>query len=125
MEKLTADHLSICYAARTSQKPFLALQDVTFQIREQEFVALVGPSGCGKSTLLLVIAGLMPIYTGRIQLDGKDITGPGYDRGMVFQSSALMPWRTVVNNVPMGWNYRDIRLKKQPIRQSIILPWLD
>ena len=65
-------------------------------------MALVGPSGCGKSTLLNVIAGLQTVTEGHCLLNGQEITGPGTDRAMVFQSPALMPWRTVMRNVTYG-----------------------
>jgi len=73
------------------------------QVGQLEFLALLGPSGCGKSTLLRMIDGLIPCDTGRILLDGTDVTGvPGHGRGMVFQTFDLFPWRTAVGNVEFG-----------------------
>jgi NitT/TauT family transport system ATP-binding protein len=83
-------------------RPVLALEDVSLDVRQREFLALLGPSGCGKSTLLYLIGGFLPIETGRILLDGAPIAGPGPDRGIVFQHFALFPWKTVRANVLYG-----------------------
>jgi NitT/TauT family transport system ATP-binding protein len=80
----------------------LALENVSLQVREREFLALLGPSGCGKSTLLYLIGGFLPIETGKILVDGKAVAGPGPDRGIVFQNFALFPWKTVRKNVLYG-----------------------
>ncbi|MGF1570445.1 MAG: ABC transporter ATP-binding protein [Nodosilinea sp.] len=78
---------------------FVAIQDVSMEIEPNTFVTIIGPSGCGKSTLLNMIAGLSPITSGDILLNGVPIIGPGPDRGMVFQNYALMPWMTVEENL--------------------------
>jgi NitT/TauT family transport system ATP-binding protein len=80
----------------------LALKDVSLNIRNREFLALLGPSGCGKSTLLYLIGGFLPTVTGSIRIDGKPVGGPGPDRGIVFQHFALFPWKTVRSNVLYG-----------------------
>jgi NitT/TauT family transport system ATP-binding protein len=77
----------------------LALRDVSFGVNEGEFVALVGPSGCGKTTLLRMVAGLIQPETGRILYNHKPLTAPPQDVGMVFQQPALLPWRSVVDNI--------------------------
>jgi NitT/TauT family transport system ATP-binding protein len=79
-----------------------ALSDVSFSVGDGEFVCLVGPSGCGKTTLFRTIAGLETPTDGEIRLDGDRVTGPGTDRGMVFQEYGLFPWRTVRGNVAFG-----------------------
>ncbi len=79
-----------------------ALADVTLHIQPGQFVCLVGPSGCGKSTLLNLIAGLEAPDEGEILVDGKRVDGPGPDRSMMFQDSALFPWLTVRKNVEFG-----------------------
>lgn len=85
------------YVTRTG--PLLAVDDMSMQIREREFVAILGPSGCGKSTLLKTIAGLLPPSRGRVLVDGQSVTRPLDRLGMVFQSPVLLRWRTVIGNV--------------------------
>ena len=79
-----------------------ALDNVSFEIGEREFVALLGPSGCGKSTLLYLVGGFLPVEQGAIRVEGKPVAGPGPDRGVVFQHFALFPWKTVLQNVLYG-----------------------
>jgi NitT/TauT family transport system ATP-binding protein len=79
-----------------------ALADVSLTIRDCEFLALLGPSGCGKSTLLYLIGGFLPITTGSVAIGDRLVTGPGPDRGVVFQHFALFPWKTVLQNVLYG-----------------------
>ncbi|WP_307717624.1 ABC transporter ATP-binding protein [Streptomyces sp. V4I23] len=81
---------------------FTALDGIDLEIAAGEFVVLVGPSGCGKSTLLDLLGGLARPTGGRILLDGAPVTGPGLDRGIVFQQYALLPWRTAQGNVEFG-----------------------
>jgi len=80
----------------------LALEDVSLEIRPEEFLAILGPSGCGKSTLLYLLGGFLPTEAGTIRVDGNPVTGPGADRGIVFQHFALFPWKTVRKNVLYG-----------------------
>jgi NitT/TauT family transport system ATP-binding protein len=75
---------------------------VSLEVREREFIALLGPSGCGKSTLLYLIGGFLPISSGTVRVRGAPVTGPGPDRGVVFQHFALFPWKTVLGNVLYG-----------------------
>jgi NitT/TauT family transport system ATP-binding protein len=91
-----------------------ALRGVDLEVREGEFIALVGRSGCGKSTLLRLIAGLVPASAGRIAVGGTPVTRPRQDVALMFQSPALLPWRTVADNVLLpvemfGWDKRDYR----------------
>jgi NitT/TauT family transport system ATP-binding protein len=79
-----------------------ALDNVDFRIGEGEFVALLGPSGCGKSTLLNLLAGFEPLSEGALTFDGRTISKPGPDRGVVFQEAALLPWLNVWENVTFG-----------------------
>lgn len=79
-----------------------ALADINLQINENELAVIVGPSGCGKSTLLNIVAGLEQASAGTLRLNGREIAGPGADRGMVFQSYTLFPWLTVQKNVEFG-----------------------
>ena len=79
-----------------------ALRDVALSVGAGEFVALVGTSGCGKSTLLYILGGFVPASSGRVMVAGRKVTGPGPDRGPVFQEFALFPWKTVLGNVMFG-----------------------
>jgi len=92
----------------------IALARTSLTIAPGEFICIVGPSGCGKTTLLHALDGLQTPTSGRILIDGREITGPGRDRAMVFQSASLMPWRTVVRNVTYG-----LELHGVPLRDAI------
>ena len=79
-----------------------ALRQIDAAVEQGEFIAVVGPSGCGKTTFLRIIAGLEPASSGEVLLDGRALHGPGGDRGFVFQSDSLLPWRTVFANAIIG-----------------------
>ena len=83
-------------------QPVPALAEVSFTVKEREFVAIVGPSGCGKTTCLRMAAGLEFPSTGTVSVGGKPVTGPGPDRAVVFQQFALFPWKTVYANIEFG-----------------------
>ncbi|MDA1277867.1 MAG: ABC transporter ATP-binding protein [Verrucomicrobia bacterium] len=111
-EELTVRGVSKSF--KTSRQTIRALEDVSLQIRGGEFVCLVGPSGCGKTTLLNIVAGLETPDEGTVLADGKQISGPGGDRMMMFQESALFPWLDVAGNVLFGLKLRsDINGKKR------------
>ncbi len=97
MEAIAVKGLSKRYASRDGA--IAALEDITFAVRDGDFIAVVGPSGCGKSTLLKILAGLLPPSGGDAVLRGTPIAGPRRDIGVVFQSPVLFPWRTVLDNV--------------------------
>ena len=86
----------------TSQGPAVIVKDFNLRIAKGEFVTLIGHSGCGKSTVLSMLAGLNAITSGGIILAGKELDGPGPDRGVVFQSPCLLPWMTAFENVMLG-----------------------
>ena len=98
--KLSIEHVSKEFSGRNGR--VLALDDVDLRICDGDFLVIVGPSGCGKSTLLELLSGLSAPTSGRLLLDGKPITGPGADRGIVFQQYALLPWRTAQKNVELA-----------------------
>ncbi|MEJ5178083.1 taurine ABC transporter ATP-binding subunit [Erwinia sp. MYb416] len=93
---LSVSHLRASYAGQ------LALQDINLSIGNGELVVVLGPSGCGKTTLLNLIAGFIPADGGSITLDSQPVSGPGADRGVVFQHEGLLPWRNVLDNVAFG-----------------------
>ncbi|HEY3751118.1 MAG TPA: ABC transporter ATP-binding protein [Pseudonocardiaceae bacterium] len=97
--KLAIDHVRIDYRSPVTHQPFCAVDDVSFTVPKGRLVSVIGPSGCGKSTLLGAIAGLVPYTGGQVTVDGEKVTKPGKDRAVVFQKSALLPWRTAEDNV--------------------------
>lgn len=88
----------------THTGPVVIVEEFDLNLDKGEYVALLGHSGCGKSTVLTMVAGLNPITTGGVAVDGREIDGPGPDRGVVFQSPCLMPWMTALDNVMLGVN---------------------
>ncbi|MCV7431171.1 ABC transporter ATP-binding protein [Mycolicibacterium bacteremicum] len=100
--KLSLQHVTKQFPIRGEDTPLTAIDDITIDLAAGEFLVLVGPSGCGKSTLLDLLGGLTTPTSGQILLDGRQITGPGLDRGIVFQQYALLPWRTARKNIEFG-----------------------
>ena len=101
MGKLRIDNVILRFTPRMGH-PVTALDRISLEVDENEFAVIVGPSGCGKSSLLRLVAGLIQPTAGAIYLDGKRVTKPGKDRGMVFQSYTLFPWLTVQDNLEFG-----------------------
>ena len=94
----------------------VAIADFDLSVKDGEFVCILGPSGCGKTTILRIIAGLETQSAGKILLNGKEISGPGSDRGMVFQEFALFPWRTVRRNVEFGLELKGVPPEERRVR---------
>jgi NitT/TauT family transport system ATP-binding protein len=108
VKSLSIRNLSKTYFDPYAGTNVTAVHDVSFEVKEGEFVSVVGPSGCGKTTILNMIAGFIPHSGGEILLDGVPVKGPGPDRGVVFQSFALFPWKTVLENVAFGPKMRGV-----------------
>ena len=99
-----------------------ALAEVNLTIKENEFITILGPSGCGKSTLLRIVGGLEEQTTGRVLLDGGEVSGPSEERGFVFQSYSLFPWLTVKENIEFGLKNKKVPLKE---REDISKEYID
>ncbi len=106
--QISLRHVSKIFPGRTgwlnkitgqASSDFIAIEDINLDIEHNTFVSIIGPSGCGKSTLLNIIAGLSSATSGDVKINGQIVDKPGPDRGMVFQSYALMPWMTVEGNI--------------------------
>jgi ABC-type nitrate/sulfonate/bicarbonate transport system ATPase subunit len=105
MGELRIENLSKSYQRKegwNTTRTLRVFDNVSFAVRDGEFVTIIGPSGCGKSTLLNLSAGLDPATSGSVYVDGRRVSGPGLDRGVVFQEFALFPWLTVVGNIEFG-----------------------
>lgn len=100
----------------------VVFDNVSVDIHRREFVAIIGPSGCGKSTFIRIVAGLDEATGGKMLLDGRPVTGPGPDRGMVFQGYTLFPWRTVKQNVMFGL---EMQGRSSVEAESTAREWLD
>ena len=100
--KLTVEGLTHRYPDEYTGESVHALDNINLEIQDGEFIAVVGPSGCGKSTLLNILAGLLPPREGVVKVAGTPVSGPGPDRGVVFQEHAILPWRTVARNIGHG-----------------------
>jgi NitT/TauT family transport system ATP-binding protein len=100
--KLEARQVGIRYRRQRTGDELIAVDGVDLAVAQGEFVSIVGPSGCGKTTFLNAVDGLIPIASGSLMLDGREISAPGPDRAMVFQQPSLLPWRTVSGNVVYG-----------------------
>jgi NitT/TauT family transport system ATP-binding protein/sulfonate transport system ATP-binding protein len=102
MTKLKIEDVSRVFPAVRGGEPVRALEPTNLHVAENDFITILGPSGCGKSTLLRIVAGLDRPTSGKVLLDGREIAGPGPDRGMVFQSYTLFPWLTIAQNIEYG-----------------------
>ena len=102
------EHVSKHFSHNASP-PSTVLSDLNVTVREGEFVCILGPSGCGKTTMLNLIAGFLSPSQGRVLFEGKDVKGPGPDRGVVFQDATLFPWLTVLKNVEFGLRIKGLK----------------
>ena len=121
MSKLVIENASRVFPGIRGGAPTRALEPATVSVGDNDFVTILGPSGCGKSTLLRLVAGLDTPTTGRIMLDGKPVTRPGSDRGMVFQSYTLFPWLSVADNIAFGLREKGVAAAE---RTRVVAEWL-
>jgi NitT/TauT family transport system ATP-binding protein len=119
MISICVKNLNKCYRVREGDLP--ALSAVDLEVVEGEFVSIVGPSGCGKSTLLYILGGFIRADSGLIEVGGKAVTGPGTDRGVVFQEYALFPWLTVTQNIRYGLEMTGVarREREETVRRLV------
>jgi NitT/TauT family transport system ATP-binding protein len=107
--------------APRGNETLLVLDDVNLDVRPGEFLTIVGPSGSGKTTLLDLLAGLTRPTSGAVLVDGKEVTGPGHDRAVVFQQYALFPWRTASTNVSIGLEGTGLNRKQRAAKAAEFL----
>jgi NitT/TauT family transport system ATP-binding protein/sulfonate transport system ATP-binding protein len=110
--KIVCRNISKTFIQKGTQRVHV-LEDISVDVKKNEFVVILGPGQSGKSTLLRIIAGLETPTTGEVLLDDKEVAGPGADRGLVFQSYMLFPWKTVMGNVELGPKLRGIHKKQR------------
>lgn len=122
MSKLSIQGVEKRFAGRRGQAGTQALEPVSVDVADNDFITILGPSGCGKSTLLRIVAGLEEPSAGQVLLDGKAVRGPGADRGMVFQSYTLFPWLTVAENIGFGLRERGVARDE---REGVVQRFID
>ena len=120
MNKIRIDSLTKIFSGRSGD--VFALDAVSLDIEENEFICIVGPSGCGKSTMLNVIAGLEKPSSGKVLMDDREISGPGPERGVIFQQYALFAWLTVEKNVEYGLMIKNV---PRPERKKIVKKYIE
>src|SRR5262245_28246927 len=101
------------------------LRDITLGVAQGEFVSIIGHSGCGKSTLLNIVAGLVPVTSGGVLLENREVNAPGPDRAVVFQNHSLLPWLTVYDNVRLAVDKVFAGTKRRAERHSWTMHNLD
>ena len=119
--KLRIEGVSRVFPGVRGGNPTQALMPTSLDVEDNDFITILGPSGCGKSTLLRIVAGLDTPTQGQVLLDGARVSGPGADRGMVFQSYTLFPWLTVRENICFGLRERGVDEKRQ---EEIAQHWI-
>ncbi|WP_419992904.1 ABC transporter ATP-binding protein [Streptomyces boninensis] len=121
MTALEISGLHKTYTDDYSGEEVTAIDDVSFAVEQGEFVSVLGPSGCGKTTVLNIVAGFVDLTAGDVVVDGRPVAGPGPDRGVVFQSHALFPWKTVLGNVVFGLRMRGVPRDERTARAEEFL----
>jgi len=113
---LQIQNLTRRYPSPDSDEPLTVFENANFDIQRGEFVCIIGHSGCGKSTIMNVLAGLDTATSGAVIMDGKEISGPSLDRGVVFQNYSLLPWMTALKNVMFGVRARHPQWSRKQVR---------
>jgi len=108
---LTIERLNKTFAAPSG--PVVALNNIRLQVERGQFITFIGPSGCGKSTLLKIVAGLDTSYEGKVELNGKAITGPSIEKGFIFQEPRLFPWLTVEKNIAANLSLGNAEVRRR------------
>ena len=114
---LSLSNLTVTFAAKSSGASYTAVKDTTLHIADGEFVSVVGPTGCGKSTLLNIAAGLLQASSGEVRIFGEPLSGINAKAGYMFQAESLMPWRSALDNVTAGLQFRGIA-REEAIRRG-------
>jgi NitT/TauT family transport system ATP-binding protein len=109
--RISFEHVSVEF--QTGSGILRVVDDVSYDIKDREFVSIIGPSGCGKTTMLNIVAGFVQPSAGRVVLDGKPVSGPGPDRGVIFQEYGVFPWLTVKENIAFGLKMRANRVREK------------
>ena len=117
--RISFDRVSVEF--ETAGGPLQVVDDVSYEIRDREFVSVIGPSGCGKTTMLNMAAGFVQPTSGAVRLDGKPIAGPGPDRAVLFQEPALFPWLSVAGNIELALKLTGTAPSERPDR---VRTWL-
>ncbi|GJE01160.1 ABC transporter ATP-binding protein [Methylobacterium isbiliense] len=122
LPRVRFDHVTLAFDTPKGLLP--VVEDVSYDIREGDFVAVIGPSGCGKTTMMNMLAGFQAPTAGRVLLDGRPVTGPGPDRGVMFQEYGVFPWLTVEENIAFGLTLKANRVPARE-RAEICRRYLD
>jgi NitT/TauT family transport system ATP-binding protein len=118
--RLEIEHIGKVFEQRNEASA--ALSEVSIEVAEKEFLCILGPSGCGKTTLLRIIAGLETATSGKVTIDGEEVTGPTPKMAMIFQDYSLFPWRTVIENIAFGLEMQNVAKEE---RERIAEEYLD
>jgi len=116
-DRISFEHVSVQFDTPGGQ--LRVVDDVSYRVRDGEFVSIIGPSGCGKTTMMNLVAGFVTPTSGTVSVDGRAVTAPGPDRGVIFQDYGVFPWLTVRQNIAFGLTLRASRVPKDQHRDII------